>query len=102
MSMKRISRAMAVAFVALFVGAGVGAQGAEASSCYYSPRGCVYVQGYYKPSTGTYVRPYVRNYPGYGSYGYRYRPSYSYSYPSYSYRSYSYPSYSYRSYSYRW
>jgi hypothetical protein len=44
------------------------------SGCLYSPRGCVSVQGYYKPSTGTYVSPYTRNYPGYGGYtsgGYR-------------------------------
>jgi hypothetical protein len=60
------------------------------SSCWYSARGCVSVSGYYR-STGTYVRPYYRNYPYYRSYSY---PSYhSYSYPSY--RSYSY-SYSYR------
>ena len=72
------------------------APAASGSSCYYSPRGCVYVSGYYRPSTGTYVRPYVRSYPGYGSYHprYSYRPSYrpSYGY-SYSYR----PSYSYGS-----
>jgi hypothetical protein len=45
------------------------------SSCWYSPRGCVSVRGYYKPSTHTYVSPYFRNYPGYGSYR---LPSYSY------------------------
>jgi hypothetical protein len=75
------------------VGATATAQAAEASSsCYYSPRGCVSVGGYYKPSTGTYVRPHVRNYPGYGGYSPSYgRPSYSR--PSYSRPSYSYPSY---------
>jgi hypothetical protein len=73
---------------------GATAQAAEASSsCYYSPRGCVSVGGYYKPSTGSYVRPHVRNYPGYGGY----RPSYSY--PSYSRSSFGYgSSYSYSSY----
>jgi hypothetical protein len=45
------------------------------SSCWYSPRGCVYVNPYYKPSTGTYVRPHVRNYPGYKTPSYK-APSY--------------------------
>jgi hypothetical protein len=66
-----------------------------ASSCWYSLRGCVSVSGYYKPSTGSYVSPYYRNYPGYGSFrmpSFR-MPSYSYRTPSYSYRT---PSYSYR------
>ena len=38
------------------------------SGCLYSPRGCVSVGGYYKPSIGKYVSPYSRNYPGYGGY----------------------------------
>jgi hypothetical protein len=59
--------------VALFA---IPAMASASSSCYSSPRGCVSVSGYYKPSTGRYVMPYVRNYPGYGS-------SYSYRMPSY-------------------
>ena len=74
--------------VLAFLAAGViGAGSAQASSCWYSPRGCVYVHSYYKPSTGSYVHSYYRNYPGYGS-------SYRSYYPRYSYRSY-YPRYSY-------
>jgi hypothetical protein len=97
---------VAIAATLALVGAGIAAQPAHAdSSCWYSLRGCVSVQGYYRQS-GTYVRPYYRNYPGYGYRSYSY-PSYrSYSYPSYryrssysypSYRSYGYPSYRYRS-----
>jgi hypothetical protein len=76
----------ALATAVALVGVGATAQAADASSsCYYSYRGCVHVRGYWTHS-GTYVRPYVRNYP-----------SYRYYRPSYSYRSYSYrPSYSYR------
>lgn len=78
---------LGLAVVAMMALGVAGTASASGSSCYYSPRGCVSVGGYYKPSTGTYVRPYVRNYPGYG---YTYRPSRSYSYrPSYS-RSYGY------------
>jgi hypothetical protein len=72
------------ALVAALGAATFGAGSAQASSCWYSPRGCVHVRGYYKPSTGTYVSPYFRNYPGYRSY-YSYTPRYS-SY--YGYRSY--------------
>jgi len=70
--------ALAVVVVGLV---GASAQTAEASSsCWYSVRGCVSVSGYYRPSSGTYVFPYYRNYPSYRSYGF---PSYrSYSYPS--------------------
>jgi hypothetical protein len=71
------------ATVAALIALGVFVSGsAQASStCLYSVRGCVHVGGYYKPSTGTYVQPYVRNYPGYRpSYGSTYRPSRSYRY----------------------
>lgn len=55
-----------------FAGAVSQASTAQASSsCTYSPRGCVHVSGYYTGG-GTYVRPYVRNYPTRPSY----RPSY--------------------------
>jgi hypothetical protein len=76
--------------LAILAVAGIGALAVPAlasasSSCWYSVRGCVSVSGYYKPSTGTYVSPYYRNYPG-SSYSYR-TPSYrtpSYRTPSYS------------------
>jgi hypothetical protein len=84
--------AAAISAVALFAIPAM-ASASSGSSCYSSPRGCVSVSGYYKPSTGTYVRPYVRNYPGYGS-SYSYRPSRSYS-PTYSYRAPRIRSYSY-------
>jgi hypothetical protein len=93
---RRIILTAALALVAVGALAPM-ASASSGSSCYYSPRGCVSVGGYFKPSTGTYVKPYVRNYPGYGS-SYSYRtPSYSYRTPSYSYRTPSYrtPSYSY-------
>jgi hypothetical protein len=43
--------------LAIVIGVLVGAATAQAapvtgSGCYYSPRGCVSVSGYYKPSTG--------------------------------------------------
>ncbi len=81
---KKIALVLGSAAVAALGASGVAS---ASSTCYYSPRGCVSVGGYYKPSTGTYVRPYVRNYPGYGSYSYRpsYRSSYSLSY-NYGYR----------------
>lgn len=89
-----------LAAAAMLALAFAGTASASGSSCYYSPRGCVSVGGYYKPSTSSYVSPYLRNYPGYGSYygssSYRYRaPTYRYHAPSY--RSYSYTP-SYRSY----
>jgi hypothetical protein len=84
--------AAAISAVALFAIPAM-ASASPGSSCYYSPRGCVSVSGYYKPSTGRYVMPYVRNYPGYGS-SYSYRPSRSYL-PTYSYRAPRIPSYSY-------
>jgi hypothetical protein len=76
-----------VTAVAALGATAVAAGPAQASSsCWYSPRGCVSVSGYYKPSTGTYVSPYYRNYPGYRTPSYR-TPSYrTPSYGSYSYR----------------
>ena len=75
----KISIAVAATVAALIaLGAFVSGSAQAASSCIYSARGCVHVQGYYKPSTGTYVRPYVRNYPSYRPY--TYRPSRSYRY----------------------
>ena len=80
---------IAAALAATTLGALVGPSLASASSsCIYSVRGCVHVQGYTKPSTGTYVAPYVRNYPSYRPYTYHapsyrpytYRPSRSYGY----------------------
>jgi hypothetical protein len=65
--------------LAVFAFAGTAS---ASSSCYLSPRGCVSVRGHYKPSTGHYVKPYVRNYPGYGSYHVPsfHVPSYHFSY----------------------
>jgi hypothetical protein len=63
-----------LAALAISAEAGKAGVASASSGCLYSPRGCVSVQGYYKPSTGTYVSPYTRNYPGYGGYtsgGYR-------------------------------
>jgi hypothetical protein len=104
--LKRAFLALAIAAVAV-IGVSGTASASSGSSCWYSVRGCVSVGGYYKPSTGTYVHPYFRNYPGSSTYGlpkvpspygyssrsYSYRPSYSYS-PSYS-GSYGYSPYSY-------
>jgi ABC-type sugar transport system substrate-binding protein len=65
MATMRKSIATLAAVIGLVGAAGATAAAAEArSSCYYSLRGCVHVRGYYEPSTGTYVRPHVRNYPG--------------------------------------
>jgi hypothetical protein len=68
------SKIALVGVLAVLVAGALGVGSAKASSCWYSPRGCVYVHSYYKPSTGSFVHSYYRNYPGYG-YGY---PSYSY------------------------
>jgi len=80
----------AVAIVLALAGAGTITSTAQAgSTCWTSPRGCVQVNGYFKPSTGTYVRPHVRNYP---------RPRYtrpSYTRPSYLRPSYTRPRYGY-------
>lgn len=87
----RIALATVAALIAL---AGLTAGSAQASSsCIYSVRGCVQVSGYYQPSTGRYVQPYVRNYPSYSV------PSYkvpSYRVPTYRVPSYKVPSYSVR------
>jgi len=91
---KKILAVLAVAATGVLA---VPTLASASSSCWYSVRGCVSVSGYYKPSTGTYVSSYYRNYPGYGpGCSYRtpsYRPSYSwgYSYRTPSYRT---PSYS--------
>jgi hypothetical protein len=94
MKPRRIILTAALALVALAALAPM-ASASGGSSCYYSARGCVSVSGYYKPSTRTYVQPYVRSYPGYKL------PSYSpstYRLPSYkmpsSYGSYGSSSYS--------
>jgi hypothetical protein len=88
---KKILAVLAIASIAVLA---VPALASASSSCWYSVRGCVSVSGYYKPSTGTYVSPYYRNYPGYKA------PSYktpSYKMPSYKTPSYRTPSYSYAS-----
>jgi hypothetical protein len=61
----RLRRFLLAALAVLAIGV-VAAPAASASSdCYSQPRGCVSVGGYFR-SDGTYVAPYVRNYPGSG------------------------------------
>jgi hypothetical protein len=88
-----MKKLLAVAAVAAVSALAVPTMASASSTCWSSARGCVSVSGYDKPSTGTYVSPYYRNYasyrtpsyrtpsyrtPGYGSYGtsYGYPPSY--------------------------
>jgi len=96
---RRILLTAALALVAL---AALAPMASASSSCWYSPRGCVSVGGYVKPSSGTYVSPYFRNYPSTPSYR---TPSYrvpSYRTPSYRVPSYRTPSYRVRGYRSSW
>jgi hypothetical protein len=72
-------RILLVVLTGLVVAAAAAPAANAASDCYSQPRGCVSVDGYFR-SDGTYVAPYVRNYPGSGpasrpSSGYGYTPT---------------------------